>query len=374
MSDLVRDIERFVGLVNETPGIWQSVDVRALAAEVGGQRTNLLCTATLDARATTDIPQEDVDAISAPISCHRKLLPLEELSALLTDLREGAIRLGDTSVVFHTRPQSHGASSAPYGWTFARRAMSLPRPVEAGGYPIGHYLIARGDQSQEVFSHVEDGLDGLNNALRRLARPWDGVDSIARFFLKTNSRVTASQGNVAFEAFAPIRARLDATKCQLVERALTVSVVADARAVPHLRVGFFGVSPDERVSRGTITLPKRGWKSSGGIMTCVSEELMPHEGGVSLILSAGESNIDRVEVGGSVYCYERFRIIVATTSGAASVKHCNGADWLKSTLDAHRVGHPSPVTQRRSWRDPAQLGTVRAHSGALGEGGCRSLL
>lgn len=307
MSDLAKDVDRFMRLVRETPDLWRSVDVRTLAADIDGKRVNLLCTAALNERAPKELPEESIDAMSSPIAAHRKVLDFADLDDLFNELKAGAIRFGKTTVDF-THGGSTGNAGSPYSSGYTRRASTMPRAVRLGGFPIGHYLIARGDMSQAVFSQVEDGLDGLNDALRRMARPWDGVDSIARHFLQTNSRI-AFHGNVTFEAFAPIRARFEASKCALTDGELSLSIVSDPSAAPHLRVGYFGIGHDDRVGRGSVPIPKEAWKPSASHLTCSVVAQLPVAASASLFLSVGDSNIDRVEVGSPGYRAENHRAV-----------------------------------------------------------------
>jgi hypothetical protein len=307
MSDLGKDVDRFMRLVRETPDLWRSVDVRTLAADIDGKQVNLLCTAALNEKAPADLPEESIDAMSSPIAAHRKVLDFADLDSLFDELKSGAIRFGKKTVDF-THAGSTGKAGSAYSSGYTRRATTMPRAVRPGGFPIGHYLIARGDMSQAVFSQVEDGLDGLNDSLRRMPRPWDGVDSIARHFLQTNSRI-AFQGTVNFEAFAPIRARFGASKCGLTEGELSLCIVSDPDVAPHLRVGYFGIGHDDRIGRGNVPVTKEAWKSSGSHLVCSVAAPLPNAASASLFLSVGDSNIDRVEVGSPGYRAENHRAV-----------------------------------------------------------------
>lgn len=297
MTDLENAIARFQALVDETPGVWQSIDVRAIATTCADAESNLLCIARLDCRAPSDYPSSAHLPIVPPIVCRQMVVPFARLHDLLTQLRNGALAFDERVVSFRKRPSHNGGGpEPPYSSCYTSRATELLSVPNDAAFSIGHLLVARGDSNQEVFRGVVDGLEGLNNALRRAERPWDGVDSLTRHGLRTRHRIDYNTTST-LEVVAPLEARLDAARCTLRDGAFLCTILAAAQLKPFLRLGIFGAHSDGVVFQDQIDLSSAGdWRSDGERVRWEGTFVWRDTGRVTLFLSVGNSSIDRLEV------------------------------------------------------------------------------
>jgi hypothetical protein len=295
MSELESAVARFQTLIAETPYLWQSIDVRVLARELESGPRNLLCTAFFDRRKADVVPTVPDLPFSPPVACYQRICRATELDSLLAELCAGSINFGGVSVAFTKRPDNQQSPESPYAWAYVNRAGRLQRHPEVSAFPVGHVFTATGDSSEYLFRQVDDGIDGLNNALRRLPKPWDGVDSIARVLLKTNNRVSYNSTS-AFELFAPLEARIQPEHCSLWSGNLTYSVVSAPEARNSLRLGYFGTQGDGTVLHGEIPLGTESTMDASESIRYRGKVSISHVRRLSLFLSIANSNVDRAEL------------------------------------------------------------------------------
>src|SRR5258708_5067925 len=289
MSELETNINRLLAVIDETPGLWQSIDLRVMAGRVDGRWVNLLSVAQIDDRPVRQQERWKGLPSTPVVACFQAILPIGRLRKLLADVHRGTVRVGGKRIAFRKKDATTGKQTASYDWSFVQRSWALARPFNSRGFGVGHYFVARGEISQAVFGQIDDGLEGLNNALRRLSLPWDGVDAIAKNLLRTNLRVDF-HGNAAFELFAPIPARMEGAG-RIKDGKLKAKVVASARAVPHLSVGYFGTNHDGAVVQDSLALPGiKNWIVEEGGVWHEAELDAGDADKMALFLNAAASN------------------------------------------------------------------------------------
>jgi hypothetical protein len=295
MTELETAIGRFLTLIAETPNLWKSVDIRVLAVQSGDKHHSLLCTSRLDSRPVARLERIKNLPGSPPVSCFQLKLPLDRITDLFSQLQSGIIYFADTPVSFTQKGYAKEGAREPYSSAYTSRSSPLQQLADGSLFNIGHTFVATGETAHHVVQQLDDGLDGLNNAVRRLRFPWDGVDGIARHLLHTNSRVSHHRATV-FELFAPLEARIDRDASRLETGVLTCAVVGSPAAVRYTRLGYFGVNHSGGIVNGELALSGRALKRMGSVMRWSGKLRIPNVHRVSIFLTVAESNVDRAEL------------------------------------------------------------------------------
>lgn len=250
-------LEWFLETIDRASALWQSIDIRVLALNINGLWHNLLTTCYLDARPPDEIPQHIHLPITKQLAAWQLALPANELCQLVKSVDRGKVDLVNVTVHF---TKKHAEDSSPYGsWNYyfenisgKQRGQSLPWST--------HTLVASGDSTDTLIRSATMSKPELDNLLRTLDHPVDGIGEIADFILREREALRSGH-NSLFKAFAPLEARLRSDKCHFNKGHLSFLVEASSKAViERSSLGFVSKAGGIDFVSSTISLKDCKWE------------------------------------------------------------------------------------------------------------------
>src|SRR5205823_918095 len=113
------------------------------------------------------------------VACWQHALPVSELGNVLTGVEGGELQLGNVRVLYRAIRASVGHEQYNFsGYTFS----DLSERFRASYRPWScHQLTAMGNSVHDVLVEVPGRRFKLDNAVRSLGEPFDGLDGLARY-------------------------------------------------------------------------------------------------------------------------------------------------------------------------------------------------
>jgi len=289
---LHRAIERFLRAVEEPASLWRSIDLRVLAIRIDDQWHNLATTCSLDTRAPEDVPLYAHWPRSDHVAAGQDVLGIEALSAILSNVAKGQLKL-NSEVIHYSTGLSRDERTPYRSWDYSFSSLSERRVGERPAWAY-HQLLGTGDSGDAVIQNLPYRLSELDDTMRALQHPFDGIDGVARILLGETG-ATRSGRLTIFKALAPIPVRLRPGECRLEGRKLHFAVVsASEPAIDHCSLGFIAMGQDEMPISDSIGLPREGWTSDTEELLFVGKRELPGIQAVSLFLRVGSRVVERM--------------------------------------------------------------------------------
>jgi hypothetical protein len=274
--------------------LWQSVDVRVLAVRNGGKWFNLMTRCYLDSRKTSDVTRLPDLPVEEDIGCWQVVKPANALEGILEEVEKGEFTLADRTVGYLRLPQPGAGTPSPY--LFNRGLFSdLTSPQHYRIYPHWSclWLSAYGYSIYEPINAIAGGQTAIDNILRTLPRPFDGLDGIASFVIGLPEPLRSDR-SASFEGVAPFEGRMVNGRCQFEQGTVSVEIEAGSQiAAQRCTLGAFGVGKSPLPFRGSFALPEPRWDATAQRWLINHEFEVPSTQVLTLFLGLSGYNVDR---------------------------------------------------------------------------------
>lgn len=246
--------------------LWQSVDVRAVAINLRGIWHNLFTRCMLDERLPADVPPIHHLPSSASIQCLQRILPIDGLDTFAATLLDGHIPFDECDLSYKDLGRENSFAN-PYWQHDARFHLAsdfYPSANNVLGYvPTFDFSFERftatGTTIRDLFSRAGSDLQSLDNELRVLQKPVDGLDGLVRTFLGMDGDVSIQQSTLV-EVVAPYEAELIAERCTLSDSLLQAVVTTRSeRILEELDLGLIWRNADTEYHSNAIKLRDETW-------------------------------------------------------------------------------------------------------------------
>ena len=274
---------KFLSITDSAADLWGHMDIRVLAVKVDGVWQNLITICYLRAEK----PRSMKLPVTEHIGAWQSTRPIAKLPALLKQLQKGYLRVGGTSIRYlNWRTGDAGEKGLPYG---AARAsfhdVTLWR--EQGLTKWSHWdLGAGGSPMHDVI--VKAGIDGalLDNELRTLPEPYDGIDSVARFCVGYPHQVMRGAHNVAYHILAPLEVLMVLDECSFRSGELHYAITAGSKAATgRAKLGVFAWKGEEIKHQVSVDLSNEGWVEFDGEFSCEGDVRLEGASSATMLLS-----------------------------------------------------------------------------------------
>jgi hypothetical protein len=158
---------------------------------------------------------------------------------------------------------------------------------------------ASGANTGSIIGMAEPIIGRIDNELRTLKHPMDGIEGAAQFFLGLPNGL-ARERSATFEVIAPYEAALDPEGTHLVDGVLDVGIRAGSRVITsNLRLGMFSWSRDGLPTSSSVDIPTKGWhrRDSGQFHNRITMRLQNRDV-CTLFLVTGQRCLHTVTIGG----------------------------------------------------------------------------
>lgn len=287
----------FLQCLVEAPTLWRAADVRVVAVRAAGTWFNLLSRCRLTSRPVHQVPRVRHWPITANLVAFQGILPVDRVPDLIRAIAAGVYRAKDRRIVFETPPDANGKGGARYNNSFFAPA-SQGYPRRDDDFPIAHELTLSGGSAQLLYQGIPDGRDGLDQMLRSLASPWDGVAALARDGLGLDAADQSTPLRIQF--LAPLEVGFDKRASSL-SRDGTLRFRVRAVTPPVGRtsvVGYTGTTADRTPLAASLPLVKKKWPSDNGRAACDVKQRIAGAVRLTLLLRLGTHVVDRAQITG----------------------------------------------------------------------------
>ncbi len=278
--------------VRSSPDLWHALDVRVLAVRVAGEWHNLLTRCYLDSRT----PERVVTLSNLPraedVSCWQQVYPVSDVHKIVKGVEDGELRLGDVRVLYRAirAPASYEQYSFT-GYTFS----DLSERFRASFRPWScHQLTAMGNSVHELIIEVPGRRFRLDNEVRALDSPFDGLDGLARYAVGSSDPLDPNRVCL-FELFAPLEVLIRTEQCHFERGVLHYTLRAGSQAVAQAsRLSIFARGRSPVPHTGPVTILPNQWKESVGYWEADGDIDLSGRQVATLFVSLGPYNVHRV--------------------------------------------------------------------------------
>jgi hypothetical protein len=298
MSEYDHAVNEFLAALRETPELWHSIDIRAIAVLIDEQWHNVLARCRIDSRVAEEVPDLDWLPEGEELICLREVRNVSALSDFLLEIKAGCFKMLGREI--HVREVNE--SLKPAGPSYRHNDSRLGVPVSSASRVhrpaefIAHTLTLTSSSSARNLSDLtKGGAIAIDRFLRSLEHPWDGIDGLARVALSTPtepSRVYQPR----IEIVAPLGVTLDLDATQLKSARLMVGVFAESlEALKRSTVGYIADYSNGSYKNGTLQLkPRRG--RARAVRAGFAQVKLGAARKVTLLLKVGSHLVENREV------------------------------------------------------------------------------
>lgn len=250
------EIAGFLSALADTPELWRSINVRAVAIWTNGSWENLVATAHLDPRPPEEVPRvRDLPHLEQ-LTVLQEIFPVAVVPDLLRRIRlRGTLDVAGKAVRF-TREAGNQPFAQPYTSAHHWRGLSIANYVR-GEFERGHSLMATGGSASELFRQFPGDQNGVDVALRRAG--WQNLHELVLRALDDVLRFD-STGSRRITFVAPLEVTLDESACALQGGELRYTVLAGTKeAAARSVLTVCGEDVRGRRIARTIPLATKRW-------------------------------------------------------------------------------------------------------------------
>ncbi|MGH7605486.1 MAG: hypothetical protein ACRENK_16015 [Gemmatimonadaceae bacterium] len=289
---------RFLDALKETPDVWRSIDVRVVALFIGGEWHSLLTRCQIDSRAPDEVVRLERLPSNEVLQCLQDVRDASVLPRLLEDVSKGRLSVRGTLIALREFTDSVNLGGDSYQNWHAQlgsretAASTVRRPQSFKAHTLTASSTKGGNH---LTSLVAGGEDSVNQFLRGLEHPWDGIDGLGRVALESPTPLRQLyQPMVQF--VAPLGVAIDPEKTMLQSGLLTVTVSANSLSAGRsCSVGYMAEFADGGYRNGTIDLSNRRWKGHR-LRTAAAQKKLGDARRVTLLLRLGSHQVDSLEL------------------------------------------------------------------------------
>jgi hypothetical protein len=303
MSQVENAIHGFVSAVEATPARWESLDIRMCGLRARDNVYNMLSVWRLDVRRPDEIPLLQYLPVTDRLVCVQAVVPFAELTSLLRAASLGKLTVNDHNFVLRSLAMTANGEELPYDRADVLVASRLDPYGADTGVRAAHRLNLYGNTVGPLLALANTSIDQLDDHLRALPCPWDGIAAIQKNVLRTRSR-SDYHTSVSLEVVAPIDARLALESSSFERGRLQVGVnVGPSLSRAAVTIGYFGLTPERSVVSGTLVDATPD--ANGGR---VSSVVVDEAEAITVFLRAGSLIVDRVELRDSSFAHRNVRL------------------------------------------------------------------
>jgi Holliday junction resolvase len=257
--NLESETGRFIDAVADLSMLWRSIDLRIIAIRVEGQWHNLATTCLLDTRETKNVPLYTNLPHSDYVAAWQNVFDAKALTKVLADVGRGELKIDTETVLFLTGLSSEDASSYK-SWNYSFFSLSERYKGEQRPW-AAHQLLGTGDQGHTLADRLPVRASELDNSIRALQNPFDGLEGLASIFLGEADPARSGHSTI-FKAIAPIPARLNLAESRLEDGRLQFAVISEAHAIAnYCSLGFVATATGQRPISDSVQLSPEGWST-----------------------------------------------------------------------------------------------------------------
>ncbi len=257
------EAQRFLAAVAASPYLWHSIDIRVMAVYIDGAWQNIATRCYLDPRSMGQVERFSHLPATEYLSCWQSILSVRSLPAVLNSVAEGMLQIKNVDVHYLSEVDSPTRERASY--SNASYYFSLLSSQSRKVYPpwSAHGLIMSGPQIDDLLRRVPLSRSELDNSIRALKHPYDGLDGLAKDVLGFIEPLQSGR-SATFEIFAPLQGRFKPEECRLDQGVLSLSILTDSITFSkHCNVGFVATEAGAAPVSDTVELHSEKWISSG---------------------------------------------------------------------------------------------------------------
>jgi hypothetical protein len=292
MSSDQDDVEAFLADVAESRQLWRSIDLRVLAVRCSGTLHNLVSRCVLDGRPAEALRGPKFLPDTPDLVALHEGRPIDDLPSLIEDVRSGVLRVRGREIRFLGRQRGDDVA-APYADTSHWRASTLANDL-LGDFRTGHMLTLRGGRNGDLFRLLPQGLEGLNRQLRRLARPWSGLDALTLHGIG-EVRQVSNDSSSRIHFVAPLPAALFEDECTLSDEVLRFSVLAGSARLSCV-LGLFGQDHNGEIVSRSLPLGAKRWRRAADGYALRGRVAVPRASELTLMLHVADQAVATLRV------------------------------------------------------------------------------
>lgn len=305
MTEFEKEQLTFLDHINNAPSLWQALDLRYMAVDINGQWHNLATRCYLDHRLPEDVTRFENLPELARFRAGQMVLPFSDLERLLVSVGGGELTLPDIgSLTYRNQEADQKVEGKRYShiWSgYQTISDFVPHAGPAShGPPYIHWSAevfqAYGTRMAELLWQAEPARGDIDQKLRTLSNPIDGVESVARFVLAQPNPLDPD-AMAGFQLFAPYEAALEPQQCRVSGEDILAGIrVGNERVIPAVKLGVFLWGALGVPTSFTERLPSGGWNSDGGQLTIRHRFKVGPCAGATLLLRVGHRCVYRLEL------------------------------------------------------------------------------
>lgn len=258
---MLTPVSEFIAVVDRSPELWRSLDIRVLAARLEDGWHNLLSRCYLDAREPDDVIRLPDLPVTEHLGCWQDVVRCSELRRVLESVEQGDLVIGAERVKY-IAVMAHPSDQR---YSFIRPGLidQSERLHSSYRYWSAHSVRAVGNPLWDLVQNISGGRGALDNELRTHPEPFDGLSGAAQFALGSPDPLSDDRATV-FEVFAPLESLFIVDRCFLRGGELGFAIRAGSEAARRaVELGVFALGPDPVPRRTSLDLSAIEWEPDG---------------------------------------------------------------------------------------------------------------
>lgn len=288
-------IQDFLEIIHKTPSLWRSIDIRVLAAKVNNQWHNLLTRCYL----THHVPTKVTPLPNLPetewIGCWQEIWPIKRLPNLIKLIQSGKLNLRSKSIAYLKNQFESDGKAATYG-LFSHFFGDISYEHQAAILNWStNTLLASGDSINRILSELPVEQSRIDEALRVLLKPYDGLSGVIEFGLGYQGRHHSE--HASFQLLMPLEACFDVGNCSFGDGKLHFSIIAGSSLVTKAcKLGYFAWNQGMKTHSNNVSLPLEEWSEKNGMFAYTGQIPIRNFHHVKMFLQVGDSVAHRVSL------------------------------------------------------------------------------
>lgn len=293
--DQYNDVEQFLSSIRQGIELWRSIEVRILAARIDNEWHNLITAVFLHQDPGT-VPRLNNLPLLSDVACWQSIFQVESLDELIMSISKGQFSIQNERVHYLQGVGNTSKEPTPYGhWNYFFSPISASRGDSLLQWST-HQLTSTGDTINNHLQMLQSKYFKINNDLRALEHPVDGLDGLASLILEEPSSQLLNHSCSAM-IHAPIRARLKAEECNLESGRLHFQIEANCKAVmDRCSVGYVSGSLSPHFLSGTIAISRNGWEKIDGGWIFTGDHDIANSKDLTLLLRVVGFSVQSVKI------------------------------------------------------------------------------
>src|SRR3989442_4638058 len=222
-----KPVREFLDAVGSSPDLWRALDLRILAISIRSEWHNLLTRCYLSSATPDSVTRVTNLPSTRDVLCRQFVLPATDLPRIIGEVETGALDVGRLQILYRAIRASPGQDRYDFsGYTFSdlsERFRAAYRPWSC------HQLTAMGNTVHELIIELPGRRFRLDNAVRILEQPFDGLDGVARYGVGSPDPLEPNRVCL-FEVFAPLEIQIRTEQCRFERGVLHYSLRAGSEA------------------------------------------------------------------------------------------------------------------------------------------------